>query len=415
MITYKNERIIHTVVGVVTNADGVSLILELGDSNDRTEDFLLGDLHVRGDIGEDGGLDEVALGTVAVTTKSDGGTLLLSVVDVLHNTVELELGDLGTLEGVTLEGVAELVLSGTLLEASDELVVNALLDQQARTGAAALAVVEEDTEVSPGDSVVDIGVLEDNVGGLATELKSNLLQVRLGSGLQDHTANESGTSEGDLVDVHVAGDGGTGDTAETGDDVNDTGREASLDNKLGGVKTRERGLFGGLNDDGVTSGNGRTNLPSPHQNGEVPGDDLTADTDGLVAGVGESLGVGVNSLTSDLISPATVVAETAGSVGNVDLGHSDGLSVIKSLNGSDGVHITLEEVGELGEHTATFGGNHLLPGTLEGLASCLHSNVDILLGSLVDGGNGLLVGGVQGFEGLAINTLNKFVVNEPWG
>lgn len=350
---------------------------------------------------------------MALTAESDGGTLLLSVVDVLHNAVELELGNLGTLEGVTLEGVAELVLLGTLLEASDELVVDALLDQQARTGAAALAVVEEDTEVSPGDSVVDIGVLEDNVGGLATELKSNLLQVRLGSGLQDHTANEGGTSEGDLVDVHVAGDGGTGNTAKAGDDVDDTGREASLNNELGGVETGERGLLSSLNDNGVTSGNGRTDLPGPHEDGEVPGNDLTTDTDGLVAGVGESLGVGINGLTSDLIRPTTVVAKTASSVGDVDLGHGDGLSVVQSLNGREGIHITLEQVGELGEHTATVGGDHLLPGTLEGLTGSLDGNVDILLGSLVDGGNGLLGGRVDGLEGLAIDTLNKLVVNEP--
>lgn len=140
---------IHTVVGAVTNANSIGLILELGDSDNGAEDLLLGDLHVGSDVGENGGLDEVALSTVALTTHGDGGTLVLAVVDVLHDTVELELRNLGTLEGVTLEGVAELVLSGTLLEASDKLVVDALLDQQARTGAATLAVVEEDTEVSP--------------------------------------------------------------------------------------------------------------------------------------------------------------------------------------------------------------------------------------------------------------------------
>ena len=140
---------IHTVVGTVTNADGIGLILELGDGDNGAEDLLLGDLHFGSDVGENGGLDEVALGTVALTTQGDSGTLVLAVVDVLHDAVELELRNLGTLEGVTLEGVAELVLSGTLLEASDELVMDALLDQQARTGAATLAVVEEDTEVGP--------------------------------------------------------------------------------------------------------------------------------------------------------------------------------------------------------------------------------------------------------------------------
>jgi acyl-CoA reductase-like NAD-dependent aldehyde dehydrogenase len=34
---------IHTVAGAVANADGISLILELGDGNDGAEDLLLGD------------------------------------------------------------------------------------------------------------------------------------------------------------------------------------------------------------------------------------------------------------------------------------------------------------------------------------------------------------------------------------
>ena len=157
-----------TVGGVVTDLDGLSLVLEFLDSDDGTEDLLLGDLHVPSDISENGGLDEVSSVAVALTTDGNGGTLGLSVVDVLHDTIELELRDLGTLEGVALEGVTNLVLGGTLLEASDELVVDTLLDQQAGTGAAALAVVEEDTEVSPGDGVVDVSVVEDNVGGLAT-------------------------------------------------------------------------------------------------------------------------------------------------------------------------------------------------------------------------------------------------------
>lgn len=211
----------------------------------------------------------------------------------------------------------------------------------------------------------------------------------------------------------MARDGGTSNTTEAGDNVDDTGGEASLNNELRGVQTRQRGLLSGLNDHGVTGSDSGSDLPGPHKNREVPGDDLTTDTNGLVAGIGEGLGVSVNGLASDLIGPATVVAQAAGSIGNIDLGHGDGLAVIEGLDGSQGLHITLEEVGQLGKHTAAVRGGHLLPGTLEGLAGGLDSDVDILLGSLVDGGDGLFGGGVQGFEGLAVNTLDEFVVDEP--
>lgn len=55
----------------------------------------------------------------------------------------------------------------------------------------------------------------------------------------------------------------------------------------------------------------------------------------------------------------------------------------------------------------------MLPCTLEGGAGSIDGNVDILLGALVDSSDDLFVMGVDGLEGLALNTLNKFIVNEP--
>lgn len=54
-----------------------------------------------------------------------------------------------------------------------------------------------------------------------------------------------------------------------------------------------------------------------------------------------------------------------------------------------------------------------MPDTLEGGAGRLYSNVDILFGGLVDRGNDLLVGGIRGLEGLALDTSDELVVNEP--
>jgi hypothetical protein len=56
-----------------------------------------------------------------------------------------------------------------------------------------------------------------------------------------------------------------------------------------------------------------------------------------------------------------------------------------------------------------------VPGALEGGASGLDGDVDILLGSLVDRGDDLLVGRVGSLEGLALGTLDELVVDEPGG
>jgi hypothetical protein len=71
-----------TVCGVVTDADGISLVLEFGDRANGSEDLLLHDGHVVLDVGEDGGLDEVSLVTLTLAAGNDGGTLVLAGLDV---------------------------------------------------------------------------------------------------------------------------------------------------------------------------------------------------------------------------------------------------------------------------------------------------------------------------------------------
>jgi hypothetical protein len=118
--------------------------LELLDDDDRSENLLLSDLHVGGNVGEDGRLDEVTLGSVTDSALEHGRALVLARLDVRRDAVVLELGSSGTEEGVGAEGVAGLEgldLRGKLL---DELVVDALLNEDAGSGAAALATVERE-------------------------------------------------------------------------------------------------------------------------------------------------------------------------------------------------------------------------------------------------------------------------------
>lgn len=323
------HRSSQTVDGLVRNADGLLLILELLNRANGAKDLLLDDLHVLVDIGEDRRLDEVALVAMAGTAGQHLGAGLLTVLNVAHDPVKLQLRHLRALEGVGLEGVADLVGQRALLEALQELVVDRLVDQNARAGAAALAVVEVDTKVDPRDGVVNVGIREDNVGRLATQLQGNLLQVALGRGLQDAPANQGRAGEGDLIDVHVVRDGSTGDLAETREDVDHTRREAGLLDQLGGIQTRQRRLLGRLQHDGVTGRNGRTNLPGPHEQREVPRNDLTANADGFMTRVGQVVGIGVDGLANNLVGPASVVAQAAGRVEHVALGLGQRLAVVE--------------------------------------------------------------------------------------
>ena len=95
-----------TVCGRVSDLDGILLCLELGNGADWAKDLLLHDLHVLGDVGEDGWLDEVSDITLALATSLNLGAGFLTSVDVAHDAVKLKLADLRTLEGFIVERIA---------------------------------------------------------------------------------------------------------------------------------------------------------------------------------------------------------------------------------------------------------------------------------------------------------------------
>ena len=56
----------------------------------------------------------------------------------------------------------------------------------------------QDTVRGELDGLVDVGVVEDDVGRLATELKGDVLEVGLRRRFHDLATNEGAASEGDL-------------------------------------------------------------------------------------------------------------------------------------------------------------------------------------------------------------------------
>jgi hypothetical protein len=138
------------------------------------------------------------------------------------------------------------------------------------------------------------------------------------------------------------------------------------------------------------------------------------DTDRLFPDVVEGVGACVDDLALDLVCPTTVVPQAASSGRDIDaLGHAEGLAVIESLNSGEQVGVLLEKVGELHEKLSTVLRSLLPPWAFEGLARRGDGNVDILLGSLLDFTDDFFGRGVDDLEGLAVNGLDEFVVDEP--
>ena len=77
----------------------------------------------------------------------------------------------------------------------------------------------------------------------------------------------------------MGGEGGTSDLAEAGEDVDDARWETGFFDKICGEEGTEWCLLSGLEDDGITTCDGGADLPCPHEEREIPGDDLGADAD----------------------------------------------------------------------------------------------------------------------------------------
>lgn len=96
------SKAIHGIVGL---CNSIVKVLELDHSLDGAKDLLVMDAVALLDVGEDGGLDEETLATLADASNAEL-SLLLTKLNVLHDTVELLLRDLSTLCSVRLEWIS---------------------------------------------------------------------------------------------------------------------------------------------------------------------------------------------------------------------------------------------------------------------------------------------------------------------
>lgn len=146
----------------------------------------------------------------------------------------------------------------------------------------------------------------------------------------------------------MRGDGGTSDLAETGEDVDDTRWEAGLLDESASNEGGERSLLSSLQDHDVASSNSRANLPRPHEQWEVPWDDLTANADlnqlalsqhdklrntyRLLLYVVEGVWGRVYDLALNLICPTAIVPQAASASTDIAPCHGDGLAVVQRFN-----------------------------------------------------------------------------------
>src|SRR5450759_753583 len=133
---------------VVRLRDQVLLALERDGCQDRSKDLLLRDPHRAVDVGEHGGLHEVAgAETVhALATGHEPRALFVADIDVAENAVQLRLRNERAHLSHGIDAGADVQILDCLGQLVDHVVVDLLLDEQSRSGRADLALVEKDAE-----------------------------------------------------------------------------------------------------------------------------------------------------------------------------------------------------------------------------------------------------------------------------
>ena len=95
-------------------------------------------------------------------------------------------------------------------------------------------------------SLVEVRIVIDDVGTLSAELESDVLEVVLRCCLHDLATDECRARVRHLLDLHTRRDGVTGGVAVAHEDVDDTGGQTGLIDKVAHLDGCQGCEFGGL-------------------------------------------------------------------------------------------------------------------------------------------------------------------------
>ena len=193
------------------------------------------------------------------------GALRHSSVDHAADGFQLDRGNNRADVDRLVEWMTDAQRFHALADSGIEGLCDTFLDQEPGTGTAHLALVEPDGVDEALDSGVEIGVIEDNEGRLATQFEGKLL-IGLRGGFANDAADFGRAGEGDLIDAGMFDQGLTGSRAAI-HHIQHTGR-----------------IFGGLDDDGVAGSQRGRDFPGKHEQRKIPRDDLADHAAGGVAG-----------------------------------------------------------------------------------------------------------------------------------
>ena len=275
------------------------------------------------------GCRQVAIGLIDIRAFAD------AALDPLVNRFVLHGINQRADVNAFVQRVAQAQLRHARLQAGDEGVGDILLNQQARAGAADLALIEEDRVDQTFDCALEIGVVIDDKGRFAAQLQR---QLDAGSGGRppDMPADGGRAGEGDLVQVAMRHQRRACFIA-AGYDIDHARRQTGFGDDLGEEQGAQGRVGRGFDDNCVAGGKGGRDLPSQHQKREIPGDHLADHAERCV----------IAQLRIHQLRPAGMIIEMARDQGDVDIARfADGLAIVEAFDHGEQARVLLNVAGD---------------------------------------------------------------------
>ncbi len=260
--------------------DGDRLVfgLEAEERGNGTEGFLAGEQHVRGGAGEHNRGRILPAPRHRPATRRQLCALGNRVFDVAVDLVDRSLIDHRANCDAGLRPRAYLHRVDAGAELLGEGVIDAGLHENSVGADAGLPAIAELRRDRAFHRKIEIGVVENDEGGIAAEFEREPLDAVCSAAHQQRTdAGRAG--EGDLAYRLVRHELVTDRRRHARDDIDDAGRNAGALGEHAEGERREGRELRGLDDHRAAGGERRGDLPGDHRVGEIPRRDDGADAD----------------------------------------------------------------------------------------------------------------------------------------
>ena len=373
------------------------------DTQDRAEDFLPRDAVAGGDLGE-----ETRRKKETFARQRTGGLEQFrpfpdTALHQFTDFIELRPAVDGPDVGILVQGIADPEGAEPVAQFAHHDIMHAFLHQQPASRAADVALVEIDALDDAFHCLVERCVGEDDVGGLPAEFERELFGGS-GHGAGDLFPDFGGPGEGDFIDPGVVHEGCSGG-AGPGQDIHHPVRQTGFLTYLCKVQGGQRRGFGGLEDHRISAGERGGNFPRQHQQGEIPRDDLSRDSERARSTAGKGI--------SQLVRPPGVVEKVGGDERQIHVpAFPDGLATIHRFQHRQFAGFFLNQPGDPEEIFATIGSGGFGPDFFVGAAGGPHRTIHVGGAGFRDAGEWFFRGRIDRFEGPAIGSPGPFSIDE---